>query len=270
MSTLPPPIPPRPDLGEWSPAWIPRAPEPAGRRRFPVWVVASALLTLFFMAMAGLVSFATRYDPAEHADEYEFLARDFRGDPIRWNPCEPIHYVVNLNLAPEGSMQDVHEAVRRISMATGIEFDYDGLSSESPMRRRPVYQPERYGDRWAPVLIAWVDPDTSDISFAREGHTAAGVAAPSTASSDGDVLVSGWIAINLEDPNPPGFELVGAQGPVVLHELGHIVGLDHAKNFGQIMESSGGGMTDLGPGDLAGLERLGRPAGCLTTPDTPG
>ena len=29
-------------------------------------------------------------------------------------------------------------------------------------------------------------------------------------------------------------------------------------------------MTDLGPGDLAGLERLGRPAGCLTTPDTPG
>jgi hypothetical protein len=32
------------------------------------------------------------------------------------------------------------------------------------------------------------------------------------------------------------------------------------------MEPSGGGMTDYGPGDLAGLDDLGRSAGCLTTP----
>jgi hypothetical protein len=35
------------------------------------------------------------------------------------------------------------------------------------------------------------------------------------------------------------------------------------------MEPSGGYMTDFGPGDLAGLERLGIDQGCLTTPPVP-
>lgn len=270
MQPLPPPIPPRPDLGGWPPvsSLVPVAPPPG--RRFPKWVIGSAVLTVFFMGAAALVSFVTRYDPDDHTHEYGFLAADARGEPIRWNPCEPIHYVVNLGLAPEGSMQDVQEAVRRVSVATGIEFDYDGLSDEVPERRRFVYQPDRYGDRWAPVLIAWVDPDDTDISFKRDGHTAAGVAAPLVPPDGGDVLVSGWIAINLADPNPPGFNFVGAQGPVVLHELGHVMGLDHVESTGELMEPSGGGVTDFGAGDLEGLERLGRPQGCLTTPSTPG
>jgi hypothetical protein len=270
VSPLPPPIPPRPDLSEWSPAWVPGPLEPAPSRRFPAWVIGSAMLTLFFMGAAALVSFVTRYDLADHTDEYAFLARDFQGEPIRWNPCEPIHFVVNLGLAPEGSVQDVQEAVRRVSAATGIEFTYDGLSDEPLERRRPIYQPDRYGDRWAPILIAWIDPDATDISFARDGHTAAGVAAPSIPSDGTDILVSGWVAINLEDPNPPGFDMIGAQGPVVLHELGHVMGLDHADAPGQLMEPAGGGVTDFGSGDLAGLEQLGRSAGCLATPPTPG
>jgi hypothetical protein len=32
------------------------------------------------------------------------------------------------------------------------------------------------------------------------------------------------------------------------------------------MEPAGGFMTDFGPGDLAGLEQLGRDQGCLVTP----
>jgi hypothetical protein len=233
-------------------------------------VVGSAVLTVFFMLVAAGLSFVTRYDPAAHTDEYQFLARDFNGDPIRWNPCEPIHYVVNLGLAPEGSLQDVQEAVRRMSRATGVEFVDDGLTDEIPERRRPVYQPDRYGDRWAPVLIAWVDPDDTDIAFARDGHTAAGVAAPSVPTDGTDILVSGWVAINLDDPNPSGFGSIGAQGPVVQHELGHVMGLDHVKSSGELMEPSGGGVTDFGSGDLEGLARLGRRAGCLTTPPTPG
>ena len=35
------------------------------------------------------------------------------GAPVRWNPCEPIHYVVNLGAAPAGSLQDVQDAVLR-------------------------------------------------------------------------------------------------------------------------------------------------------------
>ena len=262
-STLPP-IPPRPDL--ILDAWPPFGPAP--RRRFPRWVVGSAVVTIVMMIGAVVASYAIRYDPAEHRDEYRFIARDLAGDPVRWNPCEPVHYVVNTSEAPAGSLADVQEAVRRISAATGIVFAYDGLTDEVLERRRDVVQVGRYGDRWAPVLVAWVDPEASAVSFHTGDEVAAGVASPYTPSGS-DVIVSGWIAINADDPNPPGFSAPDDQGPVVLHEWGHVMGLDHVGEPGQLMQEAGGGVSDLGPGDLEGLRRLGRSQGCLTTPPVP-
>jgi hypothetical protein len=78
-----------------------------------------------------------------------------------------------------------------------------------------------------------------------------------------DVYVSGWIAINADDPNPPGFDLPGEQGPVILHELGHLMGLGHVKTVGELMNPSGGGVTDLGAGDREGLRELGASGGCI-------
>ena len=265
LFTMLPPVPPRPDL--WPEAWPPYEPTPP-RRRFPAWVVGSALITIVMVLGALVTSFVIRYDPSEHTDEYRFIARDFDGDPVRWNPCEAVHYVVNVAEAPAGSLDDVQEAVRRISAATGITFSYDGLTDEVLERRRDMVQVDRYGDRWAPVLVTWVDPDTSQVSFDSDGDVAAGVAAPFTPRG-ADVIVSGWIAINAEDPNPPGFGFPDAQGPVVLHEWGHVMGLDHVDERGQLMHPAGGGVAGLGPGDLEGLRQLGRSEGCLTTPAVP-
>ena len=249
------------------PPWPPLVPGPR-RRRYPAWVVGSAVLTIVFLVAGIFASVLFRTPtPQGSADEYRFLARDFSGDPIRWNPCEPIHYVTNLADAPPGSIDDVTESIRRVSVATGIQFVDDGETDEEPSQRRASYQPDRYGDEWAPVLIAWVDPDDSSISFSSDGHTAAGVAAPQVPSDGSDLLVSGWVAINADDPNGPGFGWIGAQGPVVLHELGHVMGLDHVKVDGELMEGAGGGVTDFGPGDLEGLRILGRASGCLSTPD---
>jgi hypothetical protein len=55
----------------------------------------------------------------------------------------------------------------------------------------------------------------------------------------------------------------------VLHELGHIMGLDHVQSKAELMEPSGGLVTDLGPGDREGLSMLGRQAGCLTEAPIP-
>ena len=188
-------------------------------------------------------------------------------DPVRWNPCEPIHYVLARTGLTEGAIDDVHGAIDRLTRVTGIEFTYDGLTEEEPRQGRRSYQPGRYGDRWAPVLIAWVHPDATDIPFSDEGHDAAAVASPQLPEGlEGDVYVSGWVAVDIEDPNPSGFSLPGQQGPVVLHELAHVLGLGHAESIGNLMEPSGGGVTTFGPGDLSGLEHLGRNAGCLPTP----
>ena len=47
------------------------------------------------------------------------------------------------------------------------------------------------------------------------------------------------------------------------------MGLDHVDERGQLMHPAGEGLLALGPGDLAGLSRLGRSEGCLNTPAVP-
>jgi hypothetical protein len=250
----PPPVPSRPDL-----AWV----EPPRRRRFPVWAIVVSVLLVLAVAVSALSPLLRPRDSEENVD-FQFLDKTDQGLPTRWNPCEPIHYVVNASLAPPGSITDVHEAVRRVSAATGIVFDYEGPTDEKASAYRKSFQPDRYGDRWAPVLIAWADPAASDIPFEHGGRIAAGVAVPVIPPTRfEDVYVSGWIALNADDPNPPGFDVPGQQGPVILHELGHLMGLGHVRAPGELMEGSGGGVVDFGPGDLEGLRRLGASGGCV-------
>lgn len=60
---------------------------------------------------------------------------------------------------------------------------------------------------------------------------------------------------------------------VTMHELGHAIGLAHAPATDQIMTSGEDAddiddflRTEWQPGDLRGLRRVGRPAGCDTVP----
>src|SRR5919106_3133618 len=154
QSLPPPPIPLRVDL--------PDEDAPLRRRR-PSWVLAIALLVVVSLALVAIAPLLAG-DP-EPGTDFAFLSRTSSGGPVRWNPCEPIHYVVNASLAPPGSVADVHEAVESISAATGIAFEYERITDEEPTAYREAFQPDRYGDRWVPVLIAWADPNVSDIPF---------------------------------------------------------------------------------------------------------
>jgi hypothetical protein len=270
MDDMDPAIPPRPDrdsLSDWQ--HLDLTPRPLPRRRRGAAIIATIVAgTLVIGAVAGGIDVSQNIGPKGSSTDYRFLAV-IGGEPVRWNPCEPIHYVIDPGLAPDGSIDDVHEAIRRISSATGITFVFDGLSSEIPERDRQPYEPATYGPRWAPVLIAWVTPNQTDIAFSGNGHAFAAVARPLTAPSDPRQFVSGWIAVNELDPNPPGWSEPGDQGPTVLHELGHIMGLNHVPSKAEIMEPSGGLVTNLGPGDREGLALLGRSAGCLQEPAIP-
>ena len=76
--------------------------------------------------VGGVVADLSR--PKGSSDEYRFLAT-VGGKPVRWNPCEPIHYVVNIREAPPGSLQDVQEAISRVSVDTGVTFVFDGSTT---------------------------------------------------------------------------------------------------------------------------------------------
>ena len=268
------PVPPRPDL------WPVRAAGPGRsvgtdfyaplpRRSSRLAKVLALIVVACVIAGATIAPVLRAWESGQRSHEFSFMAVRSR-EPVRLNPCEPIHYVVNLGAAPPGSLKDVQDAVLLLTSATGITFVFDGLTDEVPGRSRDAFQPERYGDRWAPVLVGWVDPRTNSFDFDPGGHEAAGVAGPLYPNpGPHDIFVSGVVAINVADPNPPGFDSPGEQGPVVLHELAHVLGLGHTKAEGELMEPSGGGMTGFGPGDLEGLDELGKSSGCLTTPPVP-
>ena len=58
------------------------------------------------------------------------------------------------------------------------------------------------------------------------------------------------------------------RGNVILHELGHATGLEHVSNRSALMNPTVTSSTPngFGPGDRAGLKRLGRSAGCVPVP----
>ena len=53
-----------------------------------------------------------------------------------------------------------------------------------------------------------------------------------------------------------GLERANLQA-IVDHEFGHLVGLDHVTDPGELMAEVNLGRTSYGPGDLEGLARLG-------------
>ena len=195
---------------------------------------------------------------------YRFVAHQTDGTaPVAYDPCRPIHYVIRRQGEPASGHQIVTDAVLRVSQATGLRFMYDGATSEAPSRQRASYQPDRYGDRWAPVLISWVTPNENP-DFAADvtgegGSAHTGLPNQPSAYVTGAVeLDAGQLASILQRPD--GRQVVRA---IVLHELGHLVGLDHVTAANQLMyPRSQPGVTDFGAGDLNGLAALGRGA-CL-------
>jgi hypothetical protein len=101
------------------------------------------------------------------------FARLHVGRPVAFDPCTPIHFVTRYDGAPPGADALVPAAVAQLSAATGLVLIHDGDSDETPSGGREPRQPERYGDRWAPVLISWSSADlgatTSPVALDPDG-----------------------------------------------------------------------------------------------------
>jgi hypothetical protein len=178
--------------------------------------------------------------------------------PVAYDPCRPVHYVIRPDNAPVGGEEAVHAAFARLSEVTGIRFLHDGGSDEPTTLDRPIFQPERYGDRWAPVLVAW---ESEEQNPALAGDTVGQAGSVAVSLGDGPrVFVTGTVSLDAgRMPEILGFR-DGAETAraIVLHELGHLVGLGHVDDGQQLMyPQARREVPDFASGDLTGLAVLG-------------
>jgi hypothetical protein len=222
--------------------------------------------------------------PVQATTTYSLSTRvvDGRAVTLRWDPCQPaVTFRVNPRLAATtavgraAAVADVRGAFTRLGQATGVTFRYLGTTTRVPT-----------GSAWADglgdaeIIVAWVDQRTiSSTLLGRSGTAyAAGTGGyayktwtwpldtpPKAAIGRGFVVLNAAVNRSFK----AGFGAGTTRGQLLLHELGHVVGLRHVSLSSQLMypvllpRSS----SAYRSGDLAGLARVGRTAGCIGVPD---
>jgi hypothetical protein len=190
------------------------------------------------------------------------------GAPVRWNPCQVIHWRSNAARGPVGGLSVLKAAVVRMATLTGTTWVYDGAVSTVPST---AYLPRTPTTSNKPVLIGWTDGTASDLLRSKPAQVLGMTRTVWFGVDDGKghraaATRGAVIALDRTDRLP----LRGAQSwsATVLHELGHVMGLDHPADTRQLMAATLPNVSDLQSGDRTGLTRLGRAAGCVTIPGT--
>jgi hypothetical protein len=173
----------------------------------------------------------------------------------RWNPCRPIHYWLNDKLAPRGGVAAAKEALKRISAITKLHFVDKGTTHEVPQEGKRQHHE---------LIIAWVRPGQTNFGIGGADLGVGGGEATGYTPKDTQV-VSGYAVLASTEKLRPGFGAGLTEGELLLHELGHMTGLNHVTASSQIMYPflNARPAAIYGAGDYRGLKLLGRSQGCI-------
>jgi len=238
-------------------------------------------LTISVAVLAGIILFAPADGPAavrrlfgigedrlrDPADvpaggTYAFLAHQpgSPDEPVAWDPCDEIHYEINPDGAPDGTDETeefVEEAVEVVEHYSGLEFEYDGLTDRRPEWDR-TFVPSI--GRREPVLIAWATED--EVPQLEDDVAGVGGAVAVEVNPGGWLrYVTGGVTLDSDAFEDIGRGAVfgdgGERRAILLHELGHLVGLDHVDSSDELMFADNVGRRDFATGDLNGLIEVG-------------
>jgi hypothetical protein len=193
---------------------------------------------------------------------------------VQWNGCQTaITYKVNLSAVPTSLratvLSETRTSVARISKATSIVFSYKGSTTEVPQVGSAVRQT-------AEIIIAFTSPSRTNYSLAGSALGQGGLTyawASRTVSGKTTYYLAAQRGFVVIDTPQMLAQTVGGFGGglrrtnLLLHELGHVMGLQHVSDSHQQMYTtlSRYSPSGLAAGDLTGLAKVGRGAGCRYT-----
>ena len=227
-------------------------------------LVVGLVVPVAIPAEAGAASSALRGSSGHYK-----LHRMSDGSVIRWDPCKTIVWRFNPRQAPTGALKDVKTAFAKISKVSGLTFRYGGTTSTLP---RSSYGMNRSsGLKRLPLVVAWAQPGTGTghSDLANGGVAGRGGFVYTYGYASGGKLrpeiVTGYVVLSTKYKwLPSGFaDGKSRRGGLLLHEIGHAVGLDHVNDTKMIMNPMLTRWNSFGAGDVVGLKRVGRPAGCI-------
>ena len=230
---------------------------------------AALAIALVFASPAVLFAAPASAAPAPYSVQYLTLSNGHRV-VARWNPCRTHTYKVNLASVPTATraavLVETQTALRVLGAKTGMSFTYKGATTEVP-------RVGSYARQSAEIIVAFTTPLKTNYLYgaadARGGNVATigsmtyGATTTYTAG-----IIKGFVVVDtakLMRSYKPGFGTGVRRGNLMLHELGHVVGLNHVSNARLLMNPMLSAYTPNGyaAGDAAGLSVVGRNAGCI-------
>jgi hypothetical protein len=246
---------------------------------------ALAGLTLAVSAGVAMITAATL--PAFAATSY---AVSHATDPysgrsvvVRWSPCQisafgtvTTHYITyRVNAGGQSSrITLVKQALAQVTAATGLRFRYLGTTRYVPRDAVIHYASgSRYvfdaaGQRaatGAELVVAWAAKSWTNLLTGTEAGS--GTASWSGSPSSQLRIVESAVVMKTGVPLLSGFRAGASVGTLLLHELGHAVGIEHVTSRSQVMYPTIGSWSPAGyaSGDKTALRMVGRAAGCFRT-----